>query len=60
LWCLHSTIIPDQFQVRPRIYSKCLVTHQAEGFALFESYEIFLLLPWIQWDAIYQFAASLE
>jgi hypothetical protein len=60
LECLHSTIIPDQFQVRPRIYSKCLLTHQAGGLALFESHEIFLMLPMIEWEPIYQFAASLE
>jgi hypothetical protein len=46
--------------VCPRISSKCLVTHQAEGCALFESHEIFRLLPWMQWDEILQFAESLE
>jgi hypothetical protein len=50
----------DQLHARPRMYSKCLVTHQAGGLARFESHEIFLKLRMFEWESIFQFAAFLE
>jgi hypothetical protein len=56
----YGKLTPAHLQMRLPIYSKCLVTHQAEGLMHFHSHAIFLTLPQFEWESIFQIQASLE